>query len=375
MLIAYRRLIKILKEKIIMDSPGRIVENIVVLGAGALGFALAFGREQFLKGEGRCQLFFFNRTRLFKRATLSGLGKDSPEQDFSQSCLPHTHFTADFLRGLVGIEPDTSGACTARLSVWVTVPPPTLDSTCIQLTKVALEILHSVSMQKAFHRCPGMDIWICSNGCLSDEVMSRLFEIQGPLVSLNRALFLTGFESDWDPETGHMMVRHTGGSDVLWGDIGSIRSPEPHRERGSDCKPGLAAPFQLRRVDGIQTVEMQKFFVNMVLGWVVGPHELTNGSLLQSRSAVDLEKLAEAFTSLFPIAGSAEAILDLLMQTVLNTAHNVNSVSRAWHRGKPENARYFRDFVLNAQGKSGRHDPIWNDFFCRHLLSESDSGQ
>lgn len=374
-LIGYRRVRKILKEKMFMESPVKIIENIVVLGAGALGVACASGRERFLSRMGQSRLFFFNRSRLFDQATLSDQGKDGPAQVLHGPCLPHSSFTPDFLQTLVG--PDANGPDTscARISIWVAVPPPELDSTCFHLADVAAKLLRSEAAQKSFQGWPGMDIWVCSNGCLSAEVLHRLFKIQGPKVSLNRALFLTGFASDWEPKFRHMSVRYTGGSDVLWGEIGNNTSQKFTRNQKSAGKPGLARPFELQRVADIQAIEMQKFFVNMVLGWVVGPTELPNGFLLQNQKDIGLEKLATSFTHLFPAAGSARALLELLVRTAKDTAHNVNSVSRAWHRGKPENARYFRDFVLNAQGKSGRHDPVWSDFFCRHLLSESDSGR
>jgi ketopantoate reductase len=370
MLKGYRQRQTDLNKKIFMKDHAGIIENIVVFGAGALGVSCGVARKAYLAPVGRVQLTFFNRKRLFETVELRETGQADASQILLNRCLPAPAFTGEFLRNLVGVNARYAKVLRPRISVWVVVPPSELDAACRQAAAAIRSFLDARAACRGGGSFAGIEVWICSNGLVLDESLGQLLELRAEGCSVYRALFLTGFESDWYPNSGRLLVRHTGGQDVMWGDLGGQAVETLTQPLGGVSSPGLAAPFRLQQVEAIRSLEIQKFFVNLVLGWVIGPYGKPNGSILGAGEKQGLSVLAAAFARLFPAGGAAGDLMALLERTARDTAQNVNSVSRAWSCGRPDSARYFRDAVLKAQDKGGRYDPVWHDFFCRHFLSE-----
>jgi hypothetical protein len=211
-----------------------------------------------------------------------------------------------------------------------------------------------------------VDICLFGNGLLLDKTLRSLATMssdetqcahdtpdtpeasQG--IRVFRGLAIAGFHATWDATALNLQVQHTSGNVFYCGLISPNCAPncdKAHRP----SHPLLCGPvFQVLPHRDIRGLEIRKFFVNAVLGWVIGPNMLPNGSLKERLTPQMSMQLANVFAKIFVDGGDPLEFSSLLWQTASETFSNINSVSRAWSDGDPTLAYYFRDTIQTALG-------------------------
>lgn len=219
------------------------------------------------------------------------------------------------------------------LCVVIAVPPEALDdavSNCMDLIESLPQTLSGDST-----------VFIASNGTLSSMQWSRCKRMTEKYRGLRiiRTIVIAGFWARLDSDSKKLMIEHTAGQTIYWGDVGTSGETIPPKHFFSQLI------FQAFHSDDIRKYEFQKCFVNTVIGWWIGPNLHPNETLKSLLSIKNSRRLAETFTRIFPETGNAQDLVALLWQTISTTGPNINSVSRAWTDGNPSLANYFRNFL------------------------------
>jgi hypothetical protein len=284
-----------------------------------------------------------NRTRLFRsvRFVSESLGLDLRRHNIR--CQP-----------LNALQKELAALQSASSFIVVTTPPHQLDLATRTVAQ-ALQFQTKGAQRNLGWMTTNLEIVILGNGLVSSSTLEILQTISAasgsPKITWHRGLVVVGLASEWNPQTHHLHITHTGGQTVYCGRYDSLNVG------CTPPKPLLRGPvFHPVPVGPIRALELQKFFTNTLLAWAIGPSAQVNAAsltLLTTEHALDL---AHDFACLFPEAGPAEEIVQFFWATVQETPNNINSASTAWRDGDPGLAYYFRDTVLDAwadQKKAG----------------------
>lgn len=161
-------------------------------------------------------------------------------------------------------------------------------------------------------------VWFCVNGLVLDweHIVNT-----SPDVTLCRVLCHAGFSRTRGNE-GTRVV-HAGGNRMEWGVLRG-RAPETPKTQT------LVWDF----CENISRREMEKFFINIVLGAIAGDSLVSNGDVLHMLPEPELERVAQNYCDVFAGGGmNVESLTTSFQKTARDTSANVNSLSLAKNRG------------------------------------------
>lgn len=194
-----------------------------------------------------------------------------------------------------------------------------------------------------------VQVILCGNGLAVNAPATARLAALPALSRLERALFFCGFERDASASEG-TTIRHRGGSEVA------------HAPVFSRPGVGFQAPqgrMRWRSAPDARALELEKFFVNLVLAARIGPVAERNGTLRSLLPENQAAALARAFAAVGASEGlDAERLRTALWSTVDATAGNVNSLSLAGSAGRDDTFQHFL-----AQGR---------EWMQAHLVPEAE---
>jgi ketopantoate reductase len=216
---------------------------------------------------------------------------------------------------------------TKRSALFVCIP-------CSELHNALQDIRRILQNQKQCH----WDLLICSNGIVAKEILASLRELlkEHPGSRYIRALVYAGFQKSTTSQ--RVEVQHNGGQLIRYGfpNLGNTLK-DPVEISPFDTNLAFfkrTKHLQWKFESNIEKIEVAKLFLNLTLALGIGNRMLTNGTIYSLISAESLSAWAEGFAKVFADQNlKASELLEILHETVDQTAQNVNSISQAWIRG------------------------------------------
>lgn len=172
---------------------------------------------------------------------------------------------------------------------------------------------------------------ICSNGILTSELISKMSSFSVCPFSCYRALLYFG--ASRMQKNNQQIVRHIGGNRIVYGQICAAAQAQQN-----DFQPNEVLDwFSWQKTENIQSIEREKFLMNVLLAFSIGPRLLSNENVFAIVSPNEYELWLQNYIALVrPILLNLAEFDSRFRQLVSDTAKNINSYSLKWHAGDSE---------------------------------------
>lgn len=208
---------------------------------------------------------------------------------------------------------------------------PSVDVTCyftVHTSDLASAVETSFEFLRRKHP-RSVQFVVCSNGILRHDLISKMFEFTFCPATCYRALLYFG--ASRLEQNNRQIVRHSGGNRIVYGQLSL-----PPQTLVDEFQPNEFLDwFSWQKTEHIQNVEREKFLMNALLAFYIGPQLLGNENVFSMFSQSEYELWIQHYGALIaPIAFTPSEFDTSFRQLIADTSKNINSYSVKWHAGE-----------------------------------------